>query len=331
MQPCVATVGTFDGCHLGHQKVFDEVKRLSTEKGLPSRIITFANHPLSVIAPDKEPKAILPKDRNDIALEYQRTDRVSEMRFTPELAALTAEEFMKLIKDRYGVSVLVMGPDNSFGSDLPDRQGYIDASKRAGLQDIVFIEEKVKTDSGREISSSAIRQAIAEGRVEDVNEMCPPYEIIGKVVHGKAFGRKIGFPTMNVIPQEGVQTLAEGVYAATGMFIDHAGVDENNDEYENERHYNGVLSVSRRPSVDNSGELLYEFHSYGLDPGNRYGETIYITPERKLRDIVKFKDTKELKSAIKEDIRQAKKYHNEMFLNQYAEYLAQKANDGDEI
>ncbi|MBJ2188756.1 MAG: hypothetical protein JFR41_09045 [Muribaculaceae bacterium] len=295
MKPCVAAVGTFDGIHVGHKAIIDNVMRISGEEGLESRIITFTNHPLSVVAPTRCPLWITSRDVSQERIEEFGIGRVSYLNFTPELAALTASEFMRLLRERYAVTVLVMGYDNTFGHDrLKTHDEYIEAGRSAGI-DVRFIDRAV-TDEGETPSSSKVRHAIADGDIDRVLSLLDDQLVLeGTVVRGKRNGHKLGFPTLN-IDMAGMQPLAEGVYAACYF----------PDMYDDQEDYTAVLSVGRNPTIADGNALTYELHVPGHDLGEMYGEKVRFAVGPKLRGVQKFGSLDELKKAIRKDIRQAK-------------------------
>lgn len=295
MKPCVAAVGTFDGVHLGHKAIAGEVLRVAAERNIDSRIVTFLNHPLSVIAPSRCPSWITSRDISEHRLTELGIGRVSFMRFTPELARMTAMEFMKCIKERFNVAVLVMGYDNTFGSDrLKSHDDYVAAGREAGIE-VTFVD-RVSTADGNIPSSSAVRHAIADGDIDRIFDLTDQELIIeGTVVKGKRNGHKLGFPTMN-IDVDGLCRLREGVYAAV-YFPDPDDITDD---------YTAVLSVGRNPTVADGNPVTYELHVPGVDLGDMYGTTARFVVGPRLRDIMKFDSLAELKKAIRADIRAAR-------------------------
>lgn len=300
MEACVAAIGTFDGMHLGHRSVIEKVKRLAEEQGVLSRVITFSNHPLSVVCPEKAPLWAYPR-KNSIDFLKCHLDRVSEMNFTNELASLSAADFFKLICERYNVRTLVMGYDNSFGSDrLSTREEYVEAGRRAGV-DVVFVEELLSV-KGSHMSSSVLRKAIAEWDyplITELVEESPLYE--AEVVRGNRLGHEIGFPTMNLRMPENTVLMPDGVYLAVA-YLDQDSIG------------NGavsVLSVGTNPTVGDGNRRTFELHVIGKKLGDMYGERISFIVCEKIRDIRKFNSLAELRKAIANDIKIAKRLYEE--------------------
>lgn len=292
MKPCVASVGTFDGLHAGHKAIFDKMNELAEEKRMTTRAITFLNHPLSVVKPEKCPKWAAGRARNLKALEGY-VDRVSQMNFTPELAKLTAREFMGMIRERYGVDTLVMGYDNRFGSDnLASREDYVAAGRDAGLN-VVFVEAVAASD-GKPVSSTRLREAISRFDYPVIEEFCgkgPTFS--GKVVEGKKLGRKLGFPTLNIEVGADVVQLPDGVYWAYVELEADADLSL------------GVLSVGPNPTVGDSGKK-YEIYMVGKKLGSMYGKEVTFFPVFYMREQKKFETLDDLRKAIKMDVRVAR-------------------------
>lgn len=293
MSGCVATVGTFDGLHVGHMAVIGKVREIAAEKGLPTRLITFARHPLSVVNPAKAPKWTA--DRQAMLVELGRHfDEVTVMDFNKTTAALTARQFMELARDRYDVDTLVMGYDNTFGSDrLASRARYEEAAREAGIG-IVFAPP-VMVD-GEPASSSRLRKAIARWDFPLISKLYDRLPRVTAVVHcGKRLGRRLGFPTMNVSLPDDVVPLPDGVYSAR-VFLE----PELNDGLP------AVMSVGNNPTVGGEGKT-YEIHVIGKDLGDMYGRPVTFTVLEKLRDMEKFATVDDLKSAISADIKRVLK------------------------
>ncbi len=295
MRPCVAAVGTFDGIHVGHKAIVDKVIELANERNMASRVVTFINHPLSIIAPERCPKWITSRAMSELLLQNRGVERVSHLHFTAELMHLTAVEFMRLLRERYGVEVLVMGYDNTFGSDrLKNHEDYVGAGREAGIE-VVFVDRAV-TGSGETPSSSAVRHAIAGGDVERILDLLDEELVMeGKVEGGKRNGHRLGYPTMN-INMDGCQPLREGVYAAVYIpDVEDMSID-----------YTAVLNVGRNPTIGDGNPLTYEMHVVGMSLDEMYGETVHFVVGPRLRGEQKFKSLKELVKAIRNDIRNAK-------------------------
>lgn len=293
MNRCVASVGTFDGVHLGHKAVIRRVLDEASARGLDSRLITFTNHPLSVIAPDRTPLWATSRYDTLCRLDGSGVTRVSELDFTSGLAALPAVDFLRLIHDRYAVDVLVMGPDNSFGSDrLASHAAYEAAGREAGVE-ILFVDE-VLSPNGVRPSSSALRRMVADGDLKGYEDLSGNVPVIsGTVVRGKRNGTRIGFPTAN-IDVEGQQPLRQGVYTGWMVF---------DDEDEHTGCYFGLLNVGTNPTVGDNNPVTYEFPIPGASLGPLYGRDVSVRVIGYLRPDRRFDSMADLKKAIAADVR----------------------------
>lgn len=297
MKDCVAAVGTFDGIHIGHRAILDRVLDLAAERGLDSRVVTFLNHPLSVIAPERAPRWTVSRDESEHRMLEHGIGRVSHIEFTPALAALTAREFMQLLVERYAVRALVMGHNNSFGSDrLRTREEYVAAGRDAGI-DVHFVEA-VHLDDGTAASSSAVRRAMAAGDLGLADRLLQRMPMVeGPVVRGKRNGHRLGFPTMN-IDTEGRQPVKEGVYTAL-MHLpeDHPLYDENGGDV-----LFGVLNVGKNPTFGEGNPVTCELHVPGVNLGDMYGEYVQVSLLSYLREERRFDSIDELKKDISRSV-----------------------------
>ena len=294
MKGCVATVGTFDGVHRGHMAIIDELLRQAADRGLDSLVITFNRHPLEVIAPAKAPRLAVARGESAERLRQAGVSEVSQIDFTPELARLRAREFIRLVRERYNVAVMVMGFDNSFGSDrLASHDDYIRAADDEGVE-LMFVDP-VYTPDGQKISSSLMRKAVAAGDL-GFNAVLSqwPVTVSGTVERGKRNGHKLGFPTVNIRPDEGVESLPTGVYAARWA----------SDMAKDGGYVYGVLNIGHNPTIAEGNKLTYEFHAPGVDLGERYGQPFRVEVLSRLRGEKKFGSLDELKAAISADIKE---------------------------
>ena len=281
-----AVVGTFDGVHRGHQHLLDFLKREADKRGLQPLALTFSSHPLALIDPARVPLALIPvKER--VRLLGQQGVETAVLEFDFELRQMTASEFLTMLRRDYDVRLFVLGFNNSIGADR------VSASS-AELKDIaeaVGVEILVADECAASgVSSSAIRQALAQGGIEDVNEMLGRYYAIeGEVVTGRQLGRTIGFPTANICVPEGCALPSVGVYA--GRALGHCA----------------VINIGRRPTVECCCNAPLSIEVFIIDySGNLYGQTLRVELLKRLRGEKKFGSLDELKSAIAADISCAK-------------------------
>lgn len=278
----VATVGTFDGVHAGHRCLLRQLVQLGSDEGLQTAVVTFGTHPRTITS------GVAPGELTDydtkIRLLDNLVDYVIVLEFDERLRRLTAAEFMAMLKERYGVEMLLIGFNNRFGCDrLMDIAQYERAAHEAGIR----IHLAVADDS--QVSSTAVRHAIESGCVDQAALMLGRrYAIWGKVVHGQGIGHTIGFPTANLVPT-GVNVVlpGRGVYAVDVVL-------------DNGERYRGVMNIGTRPTVSEAGAVSLEVHLLGYS-GTLYSDTLTVEFIVKLRDERRFESIEELREQIKLD------------------------------
>ena len=288
----VATVGTFDGLHKGHRKVLDTVKQLAKTSGRQALAICFDRHPLETIDPSRAPGFIQsPSERTNEL--YKEGFEILTIRFTPEIAALTAEEWMQRMRDEHGVEALVVGYDNTFGCDGIGMS--IEDFRQLGINLGMEVAE-APVISG--VSSSSIRKHLRQGRIEEASKLLGrSFSLTGTVVHGKGLGAKIGFPTANLDLHYKAQLPADGVYAAEALLPDGS-------------KRMSVVNIGTCPTVNDSpGQRSIEVHVINLDE-DLYGQRLKLRFLTRLRDEMKFDSIVELTSRIRKDIQEALNLQN---------------------
>ncbi len=280
----VATIGFFDGVHRGHQFLLQELQRHARQNALESLVVSFNNSPLSTLHPEKSVKLLTTPHEKTALFAQAAIDNCLLLDFDKNLAQLTAREFLTWLSKNYGVQKLLVGYDHRFGSDgISSASDYQTLGNELGI-DIVPCP---RFDSKEEISSSVIRNYIAEGNVEQANCLLGyRYAIEGVVVQGQQIGRKIGFPTANL------KTNAEKLIPKNGVYA----VEINH----NAQIYKGLLNVGMRPTVEGNNRTI-EVHLLNFE-GNLYGEHLTLHIEKRLRDEYKFASLDELKNQIEKDI-----------------------------
>lgn len=282
----VATVGTFDGLHRGHQRVISTVKNIASERDMVPMMICFDRHPLETIAPERAPFLIQSPSERTNSL-FREGFNILTLEFSPELASLTAEEWLKKMHEEHGVDVLVVGYDNTFGCDgtKMNISDYIQLGSKIGV-------EVIKAPYEPHAASSTIRRLLKEGKLEEaLNLLGHPFVIKGTVEAGKRMGHELGFPTANVRPSYRAQLPKKGVYAVEATLSD-------------DTIHKGVANIGHQPTVANDAPLRLEVHIPGFD-GNLYGEHIAVKFIRRLRDEQKFDSIHELMKQIRQDIQEA--------------------------
>ncbi len=283
----VATVGTFDGIHQGHQAVLREIVRRARETGeRTSLLVTFDPHPLEVVNPSAAPRLLTLSDEKRVLAAALGVQRVEVVAFTPELARLGPEEFVRdVLRARFGMQELVLGYDHGFGRG---RAGDVEMVRRLARDDGFAMEvvEAVKED-GQPISSSLIRTAVAHGDLASAERgLGRPYSLRAVVERGAGRGRTIGVPTINLTSPDSRKLLPpDGVYAVRV-------------EIEGTR-YGGMMNQGPRPTFGVHARGL-EIHLFDFT-GDLYGATVTVAWVRRLRDTQTFPSRQALVDQIERD------------------------------
>lgn len=286
MTGTVATVGTFDGVHRGHQAVLAEVVRRARAGGRPGVLVTFDPHPLEVVNPSAAPRLLTLPDEKRALVAALGVDRIEFLAFTPELARLAPEEFVRtVLRARYGMQELVLGYDHGFGRG---RSGDVTLVRRLAAEEgfAVAVVDAVK-DDGQPISSSLIRTAVAHGDLAAAGRwLGRRYSLRAPVERGAGRGRTIGIPTINLTPPDPRKLLPpDGVYA---VWVTVAG-----------RRYGGMMNQGARPTFGVHARGL-EIHLFDF-AGELYGETVVVEWVRRLRDVQTFPSRQALVDQIERD------------------------------
>lgn len=283
----VATVGTFDGVHRGHQAVVRRIVERAAAGGLRSLVVTFEPHPSEVVRPDRVPPLLtLPDERLEVLAELG-VDYCAVLPFTPALARYDAEEFVRLVlMPRFGMRELLVGFDNGFGRD---RAGSVDVLRRLGgeMGFPVEVVEPVRFADGERISSTAVRAAVAGGDLDRAFEgLARPYTVSGTVRPGDQRGRTIGYPTLNLgAPSPRKLLPPSGVYAVRAQTP--LGV------------FGGMLNLGPRPTFGDAAVSL-EAHLFDA-AGDWYGARVRLEFVARLRDVRRFAGPDELREQLRRD------------------------------
>jgi len=294
-QPAVVTMGTFDGLHRGHQAVLAEVTRRARAAKLASVLITFDPHPLAVVNPAAAPKLLTLPAEKEAPVQAAGIERFVLMPFTPEVAQLDAEAFVRRLCDEYGMRELVMGYDHGFGRG---RAGDVELVQRLAREQsfAVAVVDAVR-DNGQPISSTLIRTAVAHGDLESAARwLGRRYSIRGTVVRGAGRGRTIGIPTINLEAPDARKLLPpDGVYAVQVRILE-SGVRILNPD---SRLLGGMMNQGARPTFGEQARAL-EVHLFDFD-GELYGETVHVEWVRRLRDVQAFPSREALVAQLERD------------------------------
>ena len=291
---CVATIGNFDGVHLGHQHVIKQLKAVAEIRNQPTVVLIFEPQPVEFFIPQQAPRRLSRlrdkiKQMTDVGIDY-----LVCLQFNRTLANLSAQDFVsEILINRLNIKHLVIGDDFCFGKN---RSGDFNYLKQCGEQ-FGFDVENTHTlmiDNER-VSSTRIRQCLANDDMISTRQlMGRPYTLSGKVAHGKKLGRQLGFPTINI--KMGNRALAvHGIFAVLVKGLDN-------------RVLRGVASIGTRPTVNGTGTIL---EVYILNFNEQiYGECVDIEFLHKLRKEEKFDSLNALTVQINQDINHAQEYFN---------------------
>lgn len=280
-----ATIGTFDGVHRGHRFLLDQVIRLARADGGRSVVVTFSNSPRSVIEPTFVPSYLTTNSEKRRLLFDFGIDDVTIKPFTTDLMQLSARQFMQqVLHDELGITTLVIGYDHRFGYNRAEGfNDYVRYGKEMGIK--VVLANEYQFD-GKEVSSSAIRQAVSSGNISMANDLLGyHYSIEGQVINGFHIGRTIGYPTANIQLPNNKLVPADGVYAVTVML--------------DREEYNGMLNIGHRPTFDN-GQRSIEVHLLDFNR-DIYSERIQLRFAERIREEKRFGSIEELKAQISKD------------------------------
>lgn len=290
----VATVGTFDGVHRGHQFLFDDLLSKARETNLPSAVITFDRPPVATVCPSRPYYQINDAEERAYYLSLLAIDYLFILPFDRLLADLSTEEFLShLLFDLLHVHYLVSGYDNRFGKK---KEGETECNVETLCNQLGMLYHRSSPaydEKGREYSSSLVRQLLIEGKVKEGAALLGyPYTLIGKVVGGSKLGRKFGFPTANIEPSEDHKLIPlKGVYAAWAAWLDEKG----------ELHsHQGMLYIGNRPSISSKLEPRIEINLFDFS-GDLYGKRLCIALLDYVRGDVRFENTDHLVEQLKRD------------------------------
>jgi riboflavin kinase/FMN adenylyltransferase len=283
----VVTVGSFDGVHLGHQGLLAKLVERAAGTGRPGIAVTFEPHPAAVLAPERAPRRLTLAPERSAVLAELGVDRLHVLRFDADLAARSAEEFVReVLLARCGMGELVIGANHRIGrGGGGDRPVLEELGRRLGFA--VQVVPPVPDEHGEPISSTRIRAALAEGDLREAARwLGRPYRISGRVVPGAGRGRTIGIPTLNLegpAPEKALPP--DGVYAG---WVEWGGGTAA-----------AMLNQGPRPTVGDARRSL-EAHLFDWD-GDLYGRTVRVEWVERLRDIQRFGSLEALRAQLELD------------------------------
>jgi riboflavin kinase/FMN adenylyltransferase len=285
---CVATIGKFDGVHLGHQLILDQLRKKAEELSVASVAIVIEPHPEEFFASDPSqcPARLSLIDEKLAVIEGCGIDYAFVLRFDRELSRLSAEAYIRdILVDGLGIAAFIIGDDFRFGYQ---RGGDFALLQREGLaHGFEVIESSTYERNGQRISSTYVRDRLQEGDFALVEQLLGrPYTISGEVIKGQQLGSQIGFPTCNIDPKRRRMPIL-------GVFACQVRV--------NDTYLPAAVNIGFRPTVQESGGALLEAHLLDFS-GDLYGKRLEVVFLAKVRDEMKFDSVDALKQQLGEDI-----------------------------
>lgn len=283
----VATIGFFDGVHLGHRFLIGELKQLADAQGLPAAVITFPEHPRAVLHSDYQPKLLNSFEEKLEHLRATGIDYCIVLEFTLGLSQLTAQEFIaSVLSEQLHIATLLIGYDHRFGHNREDGfEQYVSYGKECGIE---VVKASRYSEGAAAVSSSEIRRLLSECKVEEAAHLLTyPYRLKGRIVSGHQVGRTLGFPTANIAVDEpfkiipGIGVYAVWVYLAT-------------------QRYKGMLYIGDRPTLNNGNNIALEVNILDF-AGDIYNNEISVAFIHYVRGDIRFDSLDELAEQLGHD------------------------------
>ncbi|OMP32025.1 bifunctional riboflavin kinase/FAD synthetase [Mangrovimonas sp. DI 80] len=285
-KPSVITIGTFDGVHIGHQKIIERLIATAKGKGLESVILTFFPHPRMVLQKDANIKLLNTITERQEILEQTGLDHLIVKRFTKDFANLSAHDYVKkILVDELHAKHIIIGYDHRFGKN---RSANIEDLKVFGEQFGFEVEEISAEDiENVAVSSTKIRTALNNGDISTANAYLGyPYFLTGTITQGKGLGKQIGFPTANIHIEEDYKLIPKnGVYVVRSQW--------------NDQTVYGMMNIGTNPTVNGKTQSI-EVHLFRTNE-DLYGKTIRVELLHRLRDEQKFASVALLQEQLKLD------------------------------
>jgi riboflavin kinase / FMN adenylyltransferase len=279
----VVTSGTFDGVHLGHQKILSRLNEIASSQHGETVVITFWPHPRLVLKPDTTLKLLNTFEEKAELLKAQGINHLIRIPFTKEFSQLTSEEFIiKILVETIGTKKLVIGYDHHFGKN---REGSFEQLKLNGPKYGFDVEEISRQDVDHiGVSSTKIRKALEEGDIDTATHLLGnPYSLTGRVVSGDKLGRLLGFPTANIQIDTAFKLIpADGIYAVTVVYAHET--------------FKGMLYIGNRPTINGIKQNI-EVNIFDFDK-DIYGDSLTIHFHSLIRLDIKFNDLEGLRTQL---------------------------------
>ncbi len=295
--PTIVTIGTFDGVHVGHQKIVNRLISLGKEEQLKSIILTFFPHPRMVLQKDSSIKLINTIHERSAILDKLGLDYLLIKKFTTEFSRLSAEEFVKqILVDILNVKKVIIGYDHRFGRNRnADINDLIKYGKEFGFEVEQISAEDINNVA---VSSTKIRKALSEGNIKIANRYLGyPFMLSGTIVQGKGIGKQLDYPTANINIEETYKLIPKyGSYVVKSII--------------NNETVFGMMNIGMNPTVSGDSESV-EVHFFNFEK-SIYGENLQIDILERIRDEQKFQSIEDLKHQLKKD-----KLFSLNFINNY--------------
>ena len=283
----VVATGFFDGVHVGHRLVIKQLVEAAAVRGDESMVITFWPHPRNVLQKEARTLRLLTTlQEKKQMLHDLGVDHVEVLPFTKDFSAMTTEEYLRMLMERYGAKTILLGYDNRVGSDALDTDQVARTAENLGLE--VIRTDMVPSEVGYAVSSTKIRQQLEAGDVQGAADMLGyEYSLHGVVIAGNRIGRTIGFPTANMQLYEPLKLVpGNGVYFVR---VETVG-----------RNLFGMCNIGHRPTVSSNNARTIETNIFGFEE-DIYGLDIKVTFLQKIRDEKKFDTLDDLKNQLVND------------------------------
>jgi riboflavin kinase/FMN adenylyltransferase len=291
----VITIGTFDGVHLGHQKIIENLVQTANEVGGESVLMTFSPHPRMVLFPDSHNLQLIQTEEEKYKkLATTGIENCIIFPFTFEFSRLSAMEFVRdILVNTLNIDTIIIGYDHQFGRNREGNIHYL--QEVSNIYDFHAVEIPAQEIDAVNVSSTKIRRAILDGEIELANQyLGNPYILSGEVIKGNQLGRTIGFPTANIQVNDATKIIpGNGVYLVQVHYREFL--------------LNGIMNIGLRPTVGESVENRIEIHIFDFNE-DIYGQELQVLVIKKVRNEFKFDSVDQLASQIAEDIRFARDF-----------------------
>ena len=301
----VVTIGTFDGVHTGHRQILKQLREEAANTGGESVLITFHPHPRKVLGTGKDPVFLINtiEEKTDL-LEKAGIDHLVIVPFTESFSQLSAREYVEdFLVSKFRPHTVVIGYDHHFGKGRQGNYRLLEEYSAAGAFSLREIPAHLLHQST--VSSTSIRKAVLEGRIEEANELLG-YDFFfeGKVVEGNKIGRQLGYPTANLELASNEKLIpGNGIYAVTAQLIDDSKQSEQGINYS--PMLKGMMSIGIRPTIGVSNRTI-EVNIFDFND-QIYGSCLRVYVKKFMRPELKFDGLEALKAKIHEDEQQARK------------------------